>query len=85
MATLPCQSSGCRSGAFNSMSAEILAQLRSGALRGITRLDLSAGLTELPPEIVALADSLEILNLSHNRLTDLPDWLPELKKLRVIF
>ncbi len=67
------------------MSAEILDQLRSGALRGITRLDLSAGLTEVPPEILTLADSLEILNLSNNRLTDLPDWLPELKKLRVIF
>jgi hypothetical protein len=67
------------------MSAEILAQLRSGALRGTTRFDFSAGLTALPPEILALADSLEILNLSHNRLTELPDWLPELKKLRVLF
>lgn len=67
------------------MSADILAQLRAGALRGITRLDLQAGLTELPPEILALSESLEILNLSNNRLTDLPDWLPELKKLRVLF
>lgn len=85
MATLPCQLRGCRSGAFTSMSAETLDPLRAGALRGTTRLDLSAGLTELPPEILTLADSLEILNLSHNRLTDLPDWLPELKKLRVLF
>ena len=67
------------------MSTDILDQLRSGALRGSTRLDLSAGLTELPPEILTLAESLEILNLSNNRLTDLPDWLPELKKLRVVF
>ena len=67
------------------MSAEIFAQLRAGALRGTTRLDLSAGLTAVPPEILTLADSLEILNLSNNLLTDLPDWLPELKKLRIIF
>ena len=67
------------------MPTEILDQLCSGALRGIARLDLSAGLTAVPPEIRTLADSLQILNLSNNCLTDLPDWLPELKKLRVIF
>ena len=67
------------------MSTETLAQLRAGALHGTSRFDLSAGLTELPPEILMLADSLEILNLSNNGLTDLPDWLPELKKLRVLF
>ena len=67
------------------MSAEILAQLRAGALHGTTRLDLSADLTEVPPEILTLVDSLEILNLSGNRLTNLPDWLPELKKLRILF
>lgn len=67
------------------MSAETLSHLRAGALHGTTRLDLSVGLTVLPPEILTLADSLEILNLSNNCLTDLPDWLPELKKLRVIF
>jgi hypothetical protein len=62
-----------------------LAQLRAGQLRGITRLDLSCGLTEFPPEIFDLADSLEILNLSDNALTNLPDDLPRLHKLRVIF
>lgn len=67
------------------MSAETLDQLRSGALRGIARLDLSADLIAVPPEILTLADSLEILNLSNNHLTDLADWLPGLKKLRVIF
>ncbi|GAB3381440.1 hypothetical protein GCM10027514_21170 [Azotobacter armeniacus] len=41
-------------------------------LAGSTRLDLSADLHELPDEIFALADSLEILNLSGNRLTSLP-------------
>ena len=62
-----------------------LEQLRAGQLAGITRLDLSAGLTEFPSEIFGLADSLEILNLSGNKLSALPDDLPRLHKLRVLF
>jgi hypothetical protein len=59
--------------------------LRSGELKGITRLDLSCGLEEFPREIFELADTLEILNLSGNLLSELPDDLPRLSKLRVIF
>ena len=62
-----------------------LDQLRAGELAGIQRLDLSAGLTEFPTEIFDLADSLEILNLSGNALSSLPDDLGRLHKLRVIF
>ncbi|MBT9492158.1 MAG: protein kinase [Paucibacter sp.] len=62
-----------------------LAQLRSGELAGITRLDLSCGLTELPPEVFDLADSLEVLNLSGNALSSLPDDLARLHKLKVLF
>ncbi len=62
-----------------------LTQLRSGKLSGITRLDLSCGLTAFPEEIFQLADTLEILNLSANQLSALPDDLPRLHKLRVIF
>ena len=62
-----------------------LSQLRSGELAGLKRLDLSAGLTEFPREIFDLADSLEILNLSGNALTRLPDDLPRLARLRVLF
>ncbi|MDD2684698.1 MAG: leucine-rich repeat-containing protein kinase family protein [Gallionella sp.] len=62
-----------------------LASLRAGELAGIQRLDLCCNLTEFPPEIFALADTLEILNLSGNALTTLPDDLPRLHKLRVIF
>ncbi len=62
-----------------------LASLRAGELAGIQRLDLCCNLTEFPPEIFALADTLEILNLSGNVLTTLPDDLPRLHKLRVIF
>lgn len=59
--------------------------LRSGELKGITRLDLSCGLQEFPREIFELADTLEVLNLSGNLLSELPDDLSRLRKLRVLF
>lgn len=59
--------------------------LRSGQLQGIKRLDLACGLQEFPREIFDLADSLEVLNLSGNALAELPDDLPRLGKLRVLF
>ena len=62
-----------------------LEQLRSGALAGTRRLDLACGLTELPDEIFALADTLEVLNLSGNRLRELPHQLSRLHKLQVLF
>ncbi|MGB3127925.1 MAG: protein kinase, partial [Pseudomonas sp.] len=62
-----------------------LAQLKAGQLAGITRLDLSCGLTEFPREIFELADSLEILNLTGNALSSLPDDLHRLMHLRVLF
>ena len=62
-----------------------LEQLRSGQLAGIRRLSLSCGLTAFPHEIFALADSLEILDLSGNALSTLPDDLPRLHKLRIVF
>ena len=62
-----------------------LEQLKAGLLIGIKRLDLSCGLTEFPEEIFDLANSLEILNLSGNKLSGLPDDLPRLHKLRIIF
>lgn len=62
-----------------------LEQLRSGVLNGTQRLRLTCGLTEFPREIFELADTLEILDLSGNRLTDLPDDLPRLHRLRILF
>jgi hypothetical protein len=66
-------------------SMHTLDQLRSGALTGTRRLDLSCGLRTLPPEVLDLADTLEVLNLSGNQLSSLPPELPRLKKLKVIF
>jgi hypothetical protein len=62
-----------------------LEQLRSGELAGMQRLQLRCGLTEFPREIFDLADSLEILDVSGNQISALPDDLPRLHKLRVIF
>ena len=62
-----------------------LEQLGSGSLAGVRRLDLSCGLTTLPDEIFDLADTLEVLNLSGNRLRDLPHQLPRLHQLKVLF
>jgi len=65
---------------------DTLESLRSGALTGVTRLDLNgAGLTSLPPEVFALADTLEVLNLSDNQLDRLPHDLPRLHRLKVVF
>lgn len=59
--------------------------LEAGQLAGATRLDLACGLTEFPQAIFTLADSLEVLNLSGNALTRLPDDLHRLHKLKVLF
>ncbi|MGE8414529.1 MAG: leucine-rich repeat-containing protein kinase family protein [Pseudomonas sp.] len=64
---------------------DTLAQLRAGQLTGIKRLDLSCGLSEFPREIFDLADSLEILNLSGNALSSLPEDLHRLSHLRILF
>ena len=67
------------------MSLTTLAQLRSGQLAGTRRLKLAGDLTEFPHEIFELADTLEELDLSGNQLSHLPDDLPRLTALRVLF
>lgn len=62
-----------------------LEQLKAGKLKGITSIKLSAGLTELPAELLQLVDTLEILDLSGNKLTDLPKDITLFKKLRILF
>lgn len=62
-----------------------LAELRSGALLGSRRLRLSCGLQSFPEEIFTLADTLEILDLSGNQLSALPDDLHRLQHLRIVF
>ncbi len=59
--------------------------LNEGELKGITRLQLSENLTTFPDAIFDLADSLEILDLSNNHLSQLPDDLHRLTELRILF
>lgn len=67
------------------MSLNTLEDLRAGKLAGSRHLKLACGLTEFPRQIFDLAETLEILDLSANALTALPDDLPRLHKLRILF
>lgn len=65
---------------------ETLAALRAGGLAGAQRIDLrGASLAEFPPELFTLADTLEVLDLSGNGLSALPDDLHRLHRLRILF
>jgi len=61
------------------------AQLKAGKLIGCKQLKLSCGLTSFPKEIYSLTDTLEILDLSGNQLSTLPDDFNRFKKLRILF
>lgn len=65
--------------------ANTLEDLKAGKLLGAKRLQLACGLKTFPEEIISLADTLEILDLSGNDLSELPDSVAQLKKLKIIF
>ncbi|MGN5000825.1 leucine-rich repeat-containing protein kinase family protein [Aeromonas sp. 61P] len=62
-----------------------LEQLRAGELCGARHLKLSENLTEFPHEILSLKETLEVLDLTGNQLSALPDELAGFGKLRIIF
>jgi hypothetical protein len=64
---------------------QTLTQLQSGELAGCNHLKLACGLTSFPREIMDLAETLEILDLSGNALSELPDDFSQLSKLRILF
>jgi len=61
-----------------------LEELRSGKLRGIKELKISQKLEKFPPEIFTLSESLELLDLSDNLLSEIPDLSP-LQELKIAF
>jgi len=60
-------------------------QINASRLAGGKQLNLSCGLKQFPVEIFDLADTLEILDLSGNGLSSLPDDFHRLHKLRILF
>lgn len=62
-----------------------LSDLRAGKYSGIRHLVLKENLERFPEEILSLADTLEILDLSGNRLRNLPDSFSKLVNLRIAF
>ncbi|CAM6103685.1 unnamed protein product [Calypogeia fissa] len=68
------------------MKVQTLKELRAGEYVGTQKLKLtSCGLTEFPREILDLADSLEVLDLSGNPLSTLPDDISRLHNLKIAF
>jgi hypothetical protein len=66
-------------------SDDTLAQLNAGKLAGAKHIKISAGLTHFPAALYTLADTLEILDLTGNQLSNLPDDLTRFKQLRILF
>ncbi|MCX2576349.1 leucine-rich repeat-containing protein kinase family protein [Pedobacter sandarakinus] len=62
-----------------------LNELEQGALKGVTYLKLSEQLTVFPRAIFELADRLEYLDLSGNKLSSLPEDFGRLKRLKIFF
>lgn len=63
---------------------QVLCEIEAGVL--LTRVDLTnCNLTEVPRQLFALKDTLEILNLGNNRIKTLPDDIGCFTKLRILF
>lgn len=64
---------------------DTLAALKARKLIGSKTLKIACGLEVFPDEIIELADTLEVLDLTGNQISELPDSFVKLKKLRILF
>ena len=64
---------------------QTIEQLQKGELIGSKKIHISCGLTEFPREIFDVYETLEVLDLSGNSLSELPDDFHCLKHLKIIF
>jgi hypothetical protein len=64
---------------------QTLQQLNDGLLLGAKRVKIAQGLTEFPGKLFELADTLEVLDLTDNQLTSLPDNFADLHQLKILF
>ena len=62
-----------------------LEALNSGSLVGSTHIKLACGLTTFPQALFDLTDTLEVLDMTDNKLSSLPDDFSAFKKLRILF
>ncbi|MGX9463320.1 protein kinase [Shewanella sp. A14] len=64
---------------------QTLQQLNNGSLKGYQRVAITEKLTEFPVQLFELADTLEVLDLSNNQLSSLPDNFADLHQLKILF
>lgn len=64
---------------------DILKELKSGNLQGSIYIKIASGLEFFPQELYTLVDTLEVLDLTDNSLTSLPDDFDRFKKLKRLF
>ena len=64
---------------------QTLEEVKSGKIIGITNIKLSEEITSFPTELYQYADTLEVLDLSGNKLSELPSEFTLFKKLRILF
>jgi len=60
-------------------------ELTSSKLSGATHVKLACGLSTFPEELFSLKDTLEILDMTDNKLSFLPENFGVFKKLKILF
>lgn len=64
---------------------ETLKELKLGNLKGSTSIKIASQLKSFPKELYTLVDTLEVLDLTDNNLSSLPDDFDRFKKLKRLF